>query len=98
MVTTPNCEAYSKRNHGRTHADQRASLEDVWRGLGYVRRRRPRVVVVENATDVSAEGPITGLLARLEGYSLESGILDPRTTAGAPMARERRFWVLTREG
>ena len=28
---------------------------------------------------------------------MEKGELDPRTTALAPMARERSFWVLTRK-
>ena len=96
MVITPNCEAYSKRNHKRTPEDQRHSLEDVWRSLEYVRRAQPRVVIMENSPDVRAEGPLTGLLARLEGYEMEVGLLDPREVARAPAARERRFWVLTR--
>ena len=96
MVMTPNCEAYSKRNHKRTPEEQRHSLEDVWRSLEYVRRSQPRVVILENSPDVRAEGPMTGLLARLEGYKMEAGLLDPREVARAPAARERRFWVLTR--
>jgi hypothetical protein len=41
-------------------------------------------------------GGLTGLLARLRGYDIEAGPLDPRETAGAPVAHERHFWVLTR--
>ena len=51
---------------------------------------------MENVTEASGTGPITGLLSRLEGYTMEKGELDPQTTAHAPMARERTFWVLTR--
>ena len=43
-------------------------------------------------------GPLTGLLARLEGYTMEAGVLDPEADGSAPMARERHFWVLTRDG
>ena len=54
------------------------------------------MAILENVADASAVGPITGLLARLGGYTLETSTLDPRWTAGEPVARERRFWVLTR--
>ena len=95
-VTTPECEAHSRRNHDRNAADQRVSLEAVWDSLAYVRRARPRVVVMENVTEASSVGPITGLLGRLSGYHLETGVLDPRNIAKMPIARERQFWVLTR--
>ena len=82
-VSTPNCEAHSRRNHRRTDAEQKASLEDVWKSLAYVRRRRPRIALFENVTDASVAGPLTGLLARLEGYKLETGGLEPRDAAKA---------------
>ena len=69
----------------------------VWKALEYVRLKRPRVVVVENVAEASAQGPITGLLSRIEGYTLEVCALGPQLTAGAPMARDRQFWILTRE-
>ena len=94
FVLTAECEAHSKRNHHRSSGGQKTSLVDIWAALGYVRKRRPSVVVVENVTDVSATGGITGLLERLDGYELESGELDPREVAGMPVARERKFWVL----
>ena len=95
-VCTPTCESYSKRNHNRTVKAQNLSLGKVWKSLQYVVNRRPAVVVIENVTEVGATGPMSGLLARLEGYAVEAGELDPRTTAHAPIARERYFWVLTR--
>ena len=98
FVITASCEPHSRRNHSPSHADQRASLEDVWAGLGYVREARPRVVVMENVNEASSAGPLTGLLARLEGYTMEAGVLDPEADGSAPMARERHFWVLTRDG
>ena len=95
-VCTPSCEAYSKRNHVRSHDRQRGELREVWACLGYARERRPKVIVLENVAETGSVGPITGLLARLPGYDVETGTLDPRWTAGEPIARERRFWVLTR--
>ena len=95
-VCTAECRAHSQRNHGKSGAKQRATLEDLWRSLEYVRRRRPAVVVLENVNQASIVGPLTAMLGRLDGYGLEAGVLDPRTTARAPMARERHFWVLTR--
>ena len=53
-------------------------------------------MVMENVSEPSTVGALTGLLARLEGYTLATGVLDPATDGGAPMVRERQFWVLTR--
>ena len=94
-VTSPECTAHSKRNHMPSAGDQRLSLECFWSSLEYVRRQTPRVVVVENVDEPSSSGPITGLLGRLAGYKMATGVLDPRTTAKMPIARERRYWVLT---
>ena len=76
---------------------QNMATSKVWQALGYVRLRRPRVVVVENVAEASAQGPITGLLSRIEGYTLEACVLGPQDAAGAPMARDRQFWILTRK-
>ena len=94
FVCTPECDAHSKMNHSRNAADQRVTLEDIWKSLEYVRTQRPSVVIVENVDEPSSNGPITGLLSRLEGYRMESATLDPRKVAKMPIARERRFWVL----
>ena len=94
FVCTPECDAHSKLNHSRNAADQRVTLEDLWKSLEYVRLQKPSVVVVENVDEPSSTGPITGLLSRLDGYRLESAMLDPRGVAKMPIARERRFWVL----
>ena len=56
------------------------------------------MVVVENVISKTTVGPITGLLARLGGYTLREGALDPRRVAGAPMARDRQYWVLVKDG
>ena len=93
-MTSPECTAHSKRNHARNGEDQRLSLTDFWRSLAYVRAQQPSVVVVENVAEASSVGPITGLLSRLEGYSIATAMLDPRAVAGAPVARERQYWVL----
>ena len=54
-------------------------------------------MIVENVSEPSAVGPMTGLLARIEGYKMETGMLDPREVARMPVARERQYWVLERE-
>jgi hypothetical protein len=99
-VITPTCEAYSKRNHSTGSVEvtaQNMASSKVWKALEYVSLKRPRVVVVENVAEASAQGPITGLLSRIEGYTLEACPLGPQLAAGAPMARDRQFWILTRK-
>ena len=93
-VTTPECNEHSKRNHKRSADRQRVSLSDFWDSLEYVRAQRPRLVIVENVSEPSAVGPMTGLLARIQGYEMRTGMLDPRAVARMPVARERQFWVL----
>lgn len=95
-VCSPTCESYSRKNHNKSTKAQNMALDRVQRCLRYVTLRRPKVVVMENVAEPDATGPITGLVSRLEGYAVEGGKLDPRTTAHAPMARERYFWILTR--
>ena len=93
-VTTPECTAHSRRNHAPSAKDQRTSLEEFWASLAYVRRKHPRVVIVENVHEPSSVGPMTGLLSRIPGYEIESGELTPQAVAKMPIARDRHFWVL----
>ena len=51
---------------------------------------------MENVAEPALVGAVTGMLSRLEGYVLETGKVDPFATFGAPMVRERQYWVLTR--
>jgi hypothetical protein len=97
-VSSPECTSHSPANRGdegNVSAAQAASLAAIWQSLDYVRRARPRAVVLENVAQRSISGPLTGLLSRLGGYSVRTGVLDPQTAADAPIARERQFWVLT---
>ena len=96
FVITPECEPHSRRNHGASDGGQAEALGEIWDGLEYVRRRRPRAVVMENVAEPALVGAVTGMLSRLEGYVLETGKVDPFATFGAPMVRERQYWVLTR--
>lgn len=41
-----------------------------------------------------SRAPVTGLLRRLSGYTMETASLDPRAVAGVPMARNQQFSVL----
>mmetsp|Transcript_18317 Transcript_18317/g.27531 ORF Transcript_18317/g.27531 Transcript_18317/m.27531 type:complete len:340 (-) Transcript_18317:118-1137(-) len=94
---TPSCEAFSKRNRGRSPDGQRAALSEIWKGLGYARTASPRLILVENLAVPEVSEPLTGLLLRMEGYRVETATLDPRRLLGEPVARERRFWILRRE-
>lgn len=96
-AATPSCEAFSRRNRGRSREAQCASLREVWASLGYVRSASPSVILVENVDELEVTTPLTGLLQRLAGYTVETAVLDPRTALGEPMARVRRFWVLVRD-
>lgn len=96
-VMTPDCGAHSPRNHERTSSKEHTSMANVWKGLEYVRLRRPAIVVCENVDMVGVVGPLTGMFGRLPGYKIETAMLDPRSVAGAPIVRERRFWVLVRD-
>ena len=94
-VLTADCTEHSARNHHRTADGWASSLGDIWAMLGYVRMRKPRVVVVENVNQPSVVQPLTGLLGRLEGYDMRGAVLTPEGTAKARILRERHFWVLT---
>jgi hypothetical protein len=99
-IATPlclECCTHSPANRGGAEdleGEQAASLAEIWKHLGYVRARRPRAVVVENVDERSIAGPLTGLLSKLGGYSVRTGVLTPEEVAGAPITRTRRFWVL----
>ena len=96
MVVTPICTPHSRRHHGRSDTEQEEALGQIWAAMEYVRKQRPKVVIVENVSEPGVVGPLTGLLSRLEGYSLATATLDPRRVAGEPMVRERQFWLMER--
>lgn len=93
-VCSPDCIEFSKRKHGKTDesvAGGAVSAHDV---LRYVRSARACVVVVENVGDPDAEGAITTVLTRECGsYSWRYQRLGACKHAGAPVERERGFWV-----
>ena len=96
MVVTPICTPHSRRHHGRSDTEQEEALGQIWAAMEYVRKQRPKVVIVENVSEPGVVCPLTGLLSRLEGYSLATATLDPRRVAGEPMVRERQFWLMER--
>jgi hypothetical protein len=95
-VITAECVEFSDANRQKSEESQMQSLSDMWKSLEYVRARRPRVVVVENVATRGVVEPLTGLLTRLEGYSVRRGVLRPQEAALSPIARKRYFWVLVR--
>ena len=71
-------------------------MDCVYDSLEYVRRARPKAVVIENVNEDSIVGPLTEMLSMMGGYRLRHGMLDPRKVAKARVARERHFWVMVR--
>jgi len=61
--------------------------------MPYVRAARARVVVLENVDEPDAVAAITQSLSTVSAYFWRSQTLSPKTHAGIPARRERRFFV-----
>ena len=70
FVATPECRKFSTANGTQTAEKNARALAEVWAGLEYVRRSRPKVVLVENVCTRSSLEQLTGLLCRLGGYTV----------------------------
>jgi hypothetical protein len=99
-VSSPECNAYSKRNHRRGDENQDSSVKAAIESFKYIESASPDVVVVENVNETCVVGPFTGVLRRIAwklGYELECGAVDARADVGALASRERYYWVLKRK-
>ena len=67
-MITPECVEFAACQHDEDHERQASSLRDTNCALNYVRRRRPRFVLVENVDEAAAVEPLSGVLGSLEGY------------------------------
>ena len=63
------------------------------RAVAFVRARRAEMVVVENVAESDGVSAITTTLTGISGYTWMKQTLSAREHAGAPVTREREFWV-----
>ena len=59
-------------------------MRDTNCALNYVRRRRPRFVLVENVDEAAAVEPLSGVLGSLEGYVFERVVVCPSVPLNVP--------------
>ena len=99
FVITPECVNFSGRNRSASLEKQAESLRETSVALEYVRRRRPRFVLVENVDEPSVVTPLSAVLGdmRALGYVLERVPFCPRVHAGEMASRWRSVWLLVRE-
>ena len=90
---TSECVEFSKKKHGRTHAEQARSLHDLSLSLGYVREKQPHLVLLENVDEPEATVPISGMLGSLAEYEWERIVICPYQHLGWPVRRRRSFWL-----
>jgi len=73
-------------------------LADIDASLGYVRRQKPRAVILENVATAWVVAGVTDLVGRIKGYQWRTARLDPRESMGLPVSRVRQYWVGVRVG
>jgi site-specific DNA-cytosine methylase len=92
-MISPDCSKFSRRFHGRDAETVVDGAIDTERVLAFVRARRAEIVVVENVAENDGVSAITTILASVGGYTWMKQKLSAREHAGAPVTREREFWV-----
>jgi hypothetical protein len=92
-VLTAECCEHSTANRHREVGAELASLEDISKSMGYIKERKPRVVIIENVTTPYIVLGITALCGDEPGYTWRTARLDPWENAGEPIRRARQFWV-----
>ena len=100
---TPDCGKWSSAS---TVSEEEAMAETgkVKLMMRYATRKRPRMVVLESVATLLGNGRMrrcgeaieAALRGALPDYTWRAQIVDPWTHIGAPMRRERAFWVGTR--
>ena len=87
------CQAFSIYNTVPCPIKRARALALADRALDYVRRARPRIVIVENVDTPSIVEPMWAMLRAIPGYVWEGSRTDPREVAEMPTARVRYYWV-----
>ena len=92
-MVSPDCSKFSRRFHGRDVDTVADGAVDTQRVLAFVQARRAELVVVENVAESDGVSAITTILTGIGGYTWMKQTLSAREHAGAPVTREREFWV-----
>ena len=90
---TGSCKAYSSANRGRDDDSIELGLIDMYWAMDYVRKHKPRVVLIENVAAEIVVKALQSMMGAMQEYEWQSGVLDPRNVVNAPVARTRFFGV-----
>ena len=93
FTLTGQCCDHSDANSGKEDEDELQSLEDIDRGLDYVRNRKPRVVLMENVSTPWVVLGVNALVGEIRGYVWKAVRINPIKALGWPMGRVRHYWV-----
>ena len=93
FVLSPECNAFSRRRHGRDAGVIAGGAADAARVMPFVMAAKAKVVVLENVDEPDAVASISTMLQDASAYFWRSQALDPSTHAGVPARRERRFFI-----
>ena len=93
FVLSPDCVDFSRRRHARSDEVVASGAASAASQMGFIRRGRAKVVVVENVDEPDGVGALTDLLCEISSYSWSSQAIDSLLHAGVPVRRSRRFWV-----
>ena len=91
-MISPECNAFSRRRHGRDATTMAHGAADTAAVMPYVMAARADIVVVENVDEPDAVAAITTILQGATAYGWRSQRLDP-TDFGLPVSRSRRYFV-----
>jgi hypothetical protein len=93
FVLSPECNAFSRRRHGRDAGVIAGGAADAAHVMPFVMAAKAKVVVLENVDEPDAVASISTMLQDASAYFWRSQALDPSTHAGVPARRERRFFI-----
>ena len=93
FVLSPECNAFSRRRHGRDAGVIAGGAADAAYVMPFVMAAKAKVVVLENVDEPDAVASISTMLQDASAYFWRSQALDPSTHAGVPARRERRFFI-----
>ena len=93
-VDTPDCNKLSRRFHGRCDTSVAEGAVDAYATLGYLRRGRAEVAIIENVAERDSVEVFTEVVTKgLPGYKWSTAVVCPRRDCGGLMDRERLFLI-----
>ena len=100
-VMTPDCSKWSQNTNGAPTAQAMEETEKVATMMRYAHATRPAVVVLESVSDLLGPERVRGCGRRIEqhlqhalpDYEWYGQAIDAHEHGGAPMRRNRAFWM-----